>query len=365
MAGNATINVGNGTTIDGYIYGASDGRGTLNVVGNFTSNTYEIGTTQDAVIDSLNPTTGATGLEQINISEGNTFTLGKNATATRMNINGTVTAAGNITAAIRMGASGVLNLNTGDNEKGTSANVTGVIQSGSNSTAQGTLNINGTWTSGGVIGGDGRGLAAINLDTGLNATSNTVHAVIFAHSVNATTITLGTSTSQANATLQLDGTNGGNLGAGVNLEIGGDIVGGGNATASSSAAGGRLLVSSNTTTTGSLGTSGGRLSDIRIEDGTTLTLTGSGKNIYANNITMMSSMNMLTGSTNSTLAFNGTGTTNVYGIIAGGTEAQGVIDINAGTVTFNNSIGTNENYISNINVAVGSNMTTSSNIYAN
>ena len=72
---------------------------------------------------------------------------------------------------------------------------------------------------------------------------------------------------------------------------------------------------------------------------------------------------------NATLAFNGTGTTTVYGVIAGGSATgeagNGLIDINTGTVSFKNTLGSESNYISSVNIASGSNMTTSSNIYAN
>jgi len=108
MASNSTINIGNGTTITGDVVGASSGQGTVNIIGNFTSGGH---------FGDLSAS-GASDLEQINISKGNTFTLsaGHNASATRMNINGTVTAQGsaNITSAVTMGADSVLNLtNTG------------------------------------------------------------------------------------------------------------------------------------------------------------------------------------------------------------------------------------------------------------
>ena len=357
MAANSTINVGNGTTIVGNIYGASSGQGTLNVVGNFTAtDSLSIGVNQQLGRDNA-----TSKLAQINISAGNTFTLNTNATATNMNINGTVTASGNITADVTLGSGGTLNLvntNATGNAWGDNVgNVTGAIQSSVVDTAQGTLNINGTWQSQGAIGQGGRGLAAINLDNSANATSSPGHTFTLLHSVNATTITIGTSTTNSNATLAIRKAGGT---AGENIAITGDIVGGGNSSSTDNKAGGRFFVQGNATISGSIGTKSARLADIRIEDGTTLTLMGSGKNIYANNITMMSSAGQ-----NATLAFNGTGTTNVYGVIAGEEKGEGFIDINAGTVTFNSTLGSASHYVSAINVASGSNMTTNSNIYAN
>ena len=347
MGSNSTINVGNGTTLNGNIYGA----GTLNVLGNFTS-TGSIGAAQVDGADFI-----TSGLEQINISKGNTFTLNNNATATRMNINGTVTVAGNITAAVTMGADGILNLN---NESGddNAAKVVGAIQSYVAGTAQGTLNINGTFTTQGAIGQGGKGLAAINLS---NSTWANGFTTTFAHNVNATTIQIGTATTQNNATLQI--TAGGTT-AGVNIAVTGNIIGGGNATSIDNAAGGIFLVSGNATVNGSIGTSDNILAAIQIEDGTTLTISGADRNIYANNITMKANNNLL--ADNATLAFNGTGTTTVNGVIAGTVGGgEGLIDINTGTVSFKNTVGSASNYIGGIDVADGSTMTTSSNIYAN
>jgi len=352
MASNSTINIGNGTTITGDIAGASEGQGTVNIVGNFTSG----GNFGDITNSTAS---GNSDLAQVNISAGNTFTIGNahNVTATRMNINGTVTAYGasNITGTVTMGSGSVLNL-TNNGVGGAAARVTGAIDGYAGST--GTLNVNGTWTTAGVIGGT-RAIATINLDN--NATT-TGHTYTFAHSVNATTINLGHSSTSKNATLQTTTDSSTN-----EIVITGSIVGSTNASATDNAAGGRFLAAANTTVTGSIGTATtGMLGDIRVEDGTTLTMTGSGVNIYANNITLMDLGNNLLGTNNATLAFNGTGTTNVYGIIAGETtEGDGLIDINAGTVSFNSTVGTNTNYISAINVATGSNMTTMSNIYAN
>ena len=348
MASGSTINIGNKNTLTGDIVGAEEGEGTVNIVGNFTSG---------GGIGYLTNKNTASGLEQISVSAGNTFTISQqnNVTATRMNINGTVTVFGssNITAAVTMGDGSVLNLtNTGSDGGGDAARVTGAIDGYAGAT--GTLNVNGTRTTAGVIGGK-YGLAAINLDN--NATT-TGHTYTFAHNVNATTINLGNSVSNKNATLQT-------VKVDNQLIIIGNIVGSTNSTASDNAAGGRFFVTANTTVSGNVGTSSGRLADIRIEDGATLTINGTSPNIYANNITMLD-VDTIGSGNNATIAFNGTGTTTVYGIISGeNTEGGGTIDINTGTVTFGNTLGTNTNYISNVNVASGSNMTTSSNIYAN
>ena len=352
MGDNSTINVGNGTTINGHIIGASSGQGTINILGNFTSvnSIGQIDTSTDA---------SSYKLEQINISSGNTYTIGSlgNATATRMNINGTVTAFGtsNITAAVTMGSGSILNLtNSGSGGKSAAARVTGAIDGYAGAT--GTLNINGTWTTAGVIGAT-RAVAAINLDN--NATT-TAHTYTFAHNVNATTINLGHSGTSKNATLAIVA---GGTTAGVNIDIVGNIVGSSNSSSTDNAAGGRFYVQGNATVSGNIGTSSARLGDIRIEDGATLTILGADRNIYANNITLMDVLEA--GQTNATLAFNGTGTTNVYGVIAGGSTGEGTIDINTGSVTFNSSVGSASGYVDNINVASGANMTTSSNIYVN
>ena len=357
MYGNSTINIGNGTTINGSIFGASGGVGTLNILGNFTS-----GGALGGMLTNGGDST-ATGnfssVEQINVSLGNTLTLNHNANATRMNINGTVTALGNITSDITMGANGILNLDTSTTSNSAS-NVTGTIDG--YDAQQGTLNINGTFTTVGAIGST-YGLAAINLDVNNNATSLQGNTVKFTKNVNATTITIGISTSNQNATLQIG--DGGLSGTkGVNVNITGNIIGGGNATSTDNAAGGIFLVSGNATVNGSIGTSDNILAAIQIEDGTTLTISGADRNIYANNITMKANNNLL--ADNATLAFNGTGTTTVNGVIAGTVGGgEGLIDINTGTVSFKNTVGSASNYIGGIDVADGSTMTTSSNIYAN
>ena len=91
-----------------------------------------------------------------------------------MNINGTVTAFGtaNVTAAVTMGNGGILNLtNTGFGNDVTASRVTGAIDGykGRN----GTLNVNGTWTTVGTIGNVTNSLSAVNLDN--NATAATYH----------------------------------------------------------------------------------------------------------------------------------------------------------------------------------------------
>jgi len=356
MGSNSTINIGNGTTINGSIVGAKPGQGTVNIHGNFTSNGgFGVGTSasgKNAI---------GTSLAQVNIIKGNTFSLFHNVNATNMDINGTLSSfGGNITAAITMGASGTLNLysnqTTGSGSKDNSANVTGAIQSGTIDTAQGTVNINGTWTTQGQIGQGGRGLAAINIDVSNNPTAD---IVTFNHSVNATTISLGTTKAQNNATIKLQGA------STRELEITGSFAGSGNSSAR-----GNLLVAGNTTITGSIGTSSTlKLSNITIEDGTVLTIKGASKKIYSDNITMARAGTVTAGGIpghNATLAFNGTGTTNVYGIITGETTAgEGLIDINTGTVTFNSPIGNSTNFISGIDIASGAEMNTYSNIFAN
>ena len=358
VGGNSTINVGNGTTIKGLIYGSASGKGTLNILGNFTHDNV-IGA--HILRDGFTPD-NISKLAQINISADNTFTMSGNVSATNMNINGTVIATGNITSAITMGASGILNLNTETSgaTNTQSANVTGAIQSYVLDTAQGTLNINGTWATNGEIGQGGYGLAAINIDSSANSTSSTGFTTTFTNNVNATTITIGTGTGTKNATLAIQFTDSAQTNP---INITGNIVGGGNATSTDSATGGRLNILNNATVSGNIGGSSTRLADIRINDGATLTILGASRDIYANNITLMDSgVNGL----NATLAFNGTGTATVYGEITGElTEGEGLIDINTGIVSFKNTVGSADQYISGIDIADGSTMTTSSNIYVN
>ena len=316
MASNSTINVGNGTTINGLIYGQSAGRGTLNILGNFT---HDRAIGYNSTVDVKD----SWGLEQINITAGNTFTMSKNVTTTNMDINGTVTATGNITADITMGASSVLNLNTMSSPTSgadsQSANVTGTIQSGSIGNAQGTLNINGTWATQGAIGQGGRGLSAINIATGANA--STAYTTTFAHSVNATTITMGTSTSNDNSTLvtSLSG------GQGSEIIITGKIEG-----SSNSSAAGILDINGDTTVTGTIGATN-KLGNIIIATGTTLTINSS---VTSDNITFESA-----GGT-ATLQVNGTST--ITAVIDGveGLTGAGLISINNdANATFIGAIG--------------------------
>jgi len=354
MSSGSIINVGNGTTF-GYgnststgvaIRGASDGVGTLNIHGNVTSGGV-IGGSEKSKVE-------AQDLATVTVTKGNTFTLAHESSVTNYYINGTLTNAvgltGNMTGNVKMGASGILNLynrNDGATQESTTARVVGRIDGASDGV--GTLNINGTYTTGGQIGRDYK-LAAINLS---NATLSNGFTTTFAHSVNATTIKVGTASTQGNATLAIKE-------GGKYIVITGNIVGGGNSTATDNAAGGRFYVRGNATVDGNIGSSSARLADIRIEDGTTLSIIGASRNIYANNITLMDPTD------SATLTFNGTGTTTVYGIIAGETtEGDGTVDVNTGIVYFKNTLGTHTNNIRFVDVADGSTITTMSNIYAN
>ncbi|MEO1945287.1 MAG: hypothetical protein ABGY11_13380, partial [Candidatus Thioglobus sp.] len=233
----SVLNIGNGTSIIGDITGFANGQGTLNVLGNFTTS-GSIGYNEGQDTTSK--------LEQINISAGNTFTINSsdNATATRMNINGTVTAYGsaNITSSVTMG-DGTLNLTNNGDSTATAAQVVGTIDGFAGST--GTLNVNGTWSTEGVIGGT-RAIATINLDSD---TTGTGHTYTFAHNVNATTINLGTSTSSNNATLLIS----------EGITVTGAIVSSGNASAA-----GILDINNNSIFTGTIGASGAALETITI-----------------------------------------------------------------------------------------------------
>ena len=339
MASNSTINIGNGTTITGDVVGASSGQGTVNIIGNFTSGGH---------FGDLSAS-GASDLEQINISKGNTFTLsaGHNASATRMNINGTVTAQGsaNITSAVTMGDGSVLNLtNTGTGGGSTAARVTGAIQSYTAGTAQGTLNVNGTWSTAGDIGQGGKGLTAINLDSDNDTAS---HTYTFAHNVNATTITLGTNDAQStNTTLAIS----------TAITVTGAITSSGNASAA-----GVLDINENAIFVGTVGASGASLAEITIVGDKIATFDS---NIYSSNITLEGAAQATGG--NSTLAFNGTANTayTISGGIDGSANGNGLIDINTGNVTFSDVIGGTFD-IAAINVADGAEMAISNNISAN
>ena len=125
MGSNSTINIGSNTNIHGNIWGITDGLGTVNILGNFTATGLfgaqngSIPTGEDA----------ENTLAQVNISAGNTFTLGENyaVNATNMDINGTVTSAGNITASVTIGDGGTLNLDTGLDGDASAGDVIGTI----------------------------------------------------------------------------------------------------------------------------------------------------------------------------------------------------------------------------------------------
>ena len=340
MASNSTINIGNGTTITGSIVGASTGQGTVNIVGNFTSGG------SFGAVQALGADTILSELEQINISKGNTFTLNHNATATRMDINGTVTASGNITADVTMGASGVLNLNNSNTWGDNAAKVVGTIKSGgSGGTAQGTLNINGTFTTQGAIGQSGLGLSAINLSNSTRGFTTT-----FAHDVNATTIRLGTSNIQTNATLAISD------GSGVITTVTGAIVYSGNSSAA-----GILDINNDAIFAGAIGTSDNSIETITIAALKEAAFKGS---VYSGNITLESATNASGG--NATLAFNGTANTayTITGQIDGDSFGQGRIMVNTGNVTFSNVIGDSYD-LSSITIADNAEMAISKNVSIN
>ena len=358
MRGSSTLNIGENTSINGTIKGDSAGQGTLNINGNFTSGGL-IGGTHSA----------PSGLAQVNISAGNTLTIGNshNVTATNMDINGTVTAAGNITSTVTLGSGAVLNLDSGGDDAPNAAGVVdGIIDGSGGTTAYGTLNINGTYTTRGVIGGAGGttgGLSAINLDVDNNATSLQGNTVTFAHSVNATTITLGTSTSSKNATLLLSANGGGSTGN--NLVITGNIAGGGNYTAGKNIASGILDIDTETVVDGTIGTSGAYLADIKIGQYMILTAKGS---IYSGNITFEGGTDTPNGS-NATLALNGTSGTayDVKGRIYSSIDnpGTGLIDVNSGNWTFDSEIGGSTNRIGGMRIEEDAWSNLSNNVYAN
>lgn len=339
MASNSTINIAN-ATLTGNVYGASSGQGTVNVLGNFTSG-GSFGAAQVSGVDAI-----LSELEQINISKGNTFTLNHNATATRMDINGTVTASGNITADVTMGASGVLNLNNSNTWGDNAAKVVGTIKSGgSGGTAQGTLNINGTFTTQGAIGQGGLGLTAINLS---NGTASSGFTTTFAHDVNATTIRLGTNNIQTNATLAISDI----------VDITGAITYSGNSSAA-----GVLDINSDANFYGTIGTSDNALAEIKILGAKNATFNSS---IYSSNITLEASTSG-SANLNATLAFNGTANSAYVisgGIDGGGDHGNGKIQINSGNVTISNEIGSTFR-ISAITIADDAEMKISKNISTN
>jgi len=350
MRGDSVLNVGNGTTITGNIYGDTDGQGTLNINGNFTSG-GAIGS------DSVASTT-AGELAVINISSGNTLTLNHNASATSIYANGTIKAltdSANMTGAILMGTNGKIYLQNGVNNggSGNAAKINGAIDG--NGARAGSLYINGTWSSGGVIGGT-NGLDNIYLDS--NNPSTTAQIYTFTHNVNATTITVGSSVTTGdnsvqskNATLRTNAPSGG---AGVQLVITGKIEGSGNSSAA-----GTLDINTDTTVTGTIGASN-NLANIEIADGKSLTVNSA---ITSDNITFE---HTTASSTNATLSLNGTSGTayTLSGGINGGTQGDGMVDVNSGNWTFSNEIGTT-NLISAIRVEEGAWANVSSNIATN
>ena len=337
--GNSTINVGSGTTITGAIVGDGDGTGTgtLNVLGNFTTG-GNIGYLNSVDED-------AQSLEQINISEGNKLTVsnGNNITSTRMNINGTVTAHGNITSTVSLGTSGTLNLFT-ESGHDDSPRVDGTID-GFAATG-GTLNINGTYTTKGIIG-DVYGLSAITIDSSSDLTAQTV---TLAHNVTATNIYLGNSTSGSTAR------NNATLATSAQIIITGNIKASGNSSAP-----GYLDINDDTIVIGSIGTSSASIGRVTIDSDEVLTLKGS---IYSSNITLEDAAQA--GGGNTTLAFNGTANTTytANGVIDGDSAGTGLLDINSGNWTFGSAIGSNE-AIAAINIADGSEMEIRNNISAN
>ena len=331
---NSTINIGSGTTVTGAIVGP----GTLNVLGNFTTN----GNTGylDGVADE-----DSMALAQISVSEGNTFTIsrGNNVTSTRMNINGTVTAKGNITSTVSLGTSGTLNLFTEAGNDGSAAVVIGTID-GFAATG-GTLNINGTYTTQGIIG-DVHGLSTITIDSSGNPTASTV---TLAHNVTATNIYLGNGTSSSTAQ------NNATLATSAQIIITGSIKASGNSSSP-----GYFDVNDDTIVTGSIGTNSAYIGRTTIDSDEVLTIKGS---IYSSNITLETASS---DGGNTTLAFNGTGnsTNYAYGTIDGENRGDGKLDFNSGNWTLNNAIGGNE-AVAVINIADGAELTTSSNISAN
>ena len=349
MRGSSTLNVGNGTTITGNIFGDSDGQGTLNINGNFTTG-GNIGS--DSVASST-----AGELAVITIGSNNTLTASHNMSATSIYANGTIEArsdSANITGAVKMGTAGKIYLNNSalNGGSGNAAKITGAIDG--NEARGGNLYANGTWSTGGVIGAT-YGLDNIYLD--YENTSSTAQTYTFAHNVNATTITLGSSTSSKNATLTLSETSDGS-----NLIITGDIAGGGNYTAGGDIASGVLDINSDTDVTGTIGTSGAYLAEVQVAESMVLTAK---KSIFAGNITLEQAT-AGTG-TNATLALNGTSgiSYNVKGGINGGsTEGDGLIDINSGNWTFDSEIGTT-NLISAMRVENGAWANLSNDVSAN
>ena len=321
---NIKSNDSSNTTITANIVGHLDGQGTVNVYSNMTS-----GGKLGGVAGSAND------LGTITIHTGNTYTSTHNASATNIYVNGTINALSthaNMTGSVYIGDNGKVYLQNG-NQAGDAAHINGTIDGGSDSSSDigGKLYINGTYVTQGVIGAT-RALEKITLDS--SNPSSTAHTYTFAHSVNATNIYLGTSSSSKNATLRTS-----KSGDSAHIIITGNIVGGGNYTSGSDIASGILDINSNTDVTGTIGTSDYYLADVRIAGAKTLTVKDT---IYSNNITFESGSST---TSNSTIAFNGTSTSSysVKSIISSASAGgSGLIDINSGNWTFDNEIGTRD-----------------------
>jgi len=346
MRDGSILYVGNSTTITGSISGETAGQGTLNLVGNFTTG-GNIG------VSTLGGKSANT-LAEIAISSNNTLFLEHQMGATNIYVNGTLTSmGGNVTSGTTyLNEDGVLNLFTPAETLSAGGNSKLVWQAieGLNG-RNGTVNINGTFATEGVIGGNNNGLDAINIDAMNNADTNpgadiggswvfqtAGHidgiTVTFAHSVNATTINLGQSNSQNNNTLTVTKSD-----DGANIVIAGNIAGSGNYTSGGNDVRGILNIDTDTDVTGTTGTSGAYLSETTVATGVILTAQGS---IYSGNITLEQTSSA-TG-TNATLALNGTSGSsyNVKGGINGGSSntGEGLVDINSGNWTFDSEIGT-------------------------
>jgi hypothetical protein len=370
MRDGSILYVGNSTTITGSISGETAGQGTLNLVGNFTTG-GNIG------VSTLGGKSANT-LAEIAISSGNTLFLEHQAGATSIFVNGTLTSSGgNVTSGTTyLSENGVLNLFTSAGEElsgGGESKLTWTAIEGLNG-RNGTVNINGTFTTNGVIGGNNNGLDTINIDAlnsadtnpGANTGTPTWQTagnpngvtVTFAHSVNATTINVGQSNSQNNNTLITSKSD-----DGANIVIAGNIAGGGNYTSGGNDARGNFFAQTDTDVTGTIGTSAAYLASTNVTTSVILTAKGS---IYSGNITLEQTSSA-TG-TNATLALNGTSGTSydVKGGINGGSSntGEGLVDINSGNWTFDSEIGTT-NLISAMRIEDGAWANFSKDISAN
>jgi len=345
MRDSSVLNVGNGTTITGNIFGESDGQGTLNINGNFTSG--------GAIGSESNDLTSAGELQIIRVREGNTFITSYNASATNIYVNGTLEArsdSANMTGSVEIGGNGKIYLNRSalNGGSGNAAHINGTING--NGERGGNLYVNGTWRTAGVIGGT-NGLDNIYLDHANPSTTGQTYMV--GHSINATTITVGSGSVQStNATLLVE-SDGADGEGGVNIVITGNIAGSGNYTSGSVDSRGILDIDSDAVVDGTIGTSTSTstyLSETKVATGIELTAKGS---IYSANITLESAGEG-TGS-NATLSLNGTSGTGYDvkgGINGGGTEGHGLVNINSGNWTFDSEIGTT-NLISGMRIENG------------